>query len=215
MNNLTLAGIILTGLGSLAGSASAATVEVMPMVGYQVTGAKDLAGPRNDRLDFKNRPLYGLSLGYLTDDNGEVELAWTHSNSAAEVQRSGGAPADHFDVGIDQAHFNFIHMTDTGDVQPFVLVGLGATHFTPTGPGSSDTFFSFSIGGGMKWLWTDHIGMRFDARWTPAVVPRGSHFFCGQTGTDACYATQPNSYFSHLYPFLNDIELTSGLILQY
>jgi opacity protein-like surface antigen len=206
-------GIMLVAV--VAGSAYGATWELMPLVGYQVNTSKDLAGPRNDRLDFKSRPLIGLSLGYLTQDDGQIELAWTHANSAAEVQRAGGAPADRFDVGIDQVHFNFMYMTQPEPVQPFVLIGLGATHFTPAGSGSSNTFFSFAVGGGVKWLWTDHIGMRFDARWTPAVVTRGSHFFCGEDGTSACYSTETNTYFGKIYPFLNSFEFTSGLLFRY
>src|ERR1035437_3840863 len=93
-------------------AAFAATVEVMPMVGYQFNGSRDLAGPRNDRLDFKNAALRGLSIGYLNKEDGELELSWTRAYSSAEIQRSGGASPDRFDVRVEQFHINGLYMMD-------------------------------------------------------------------------------------------------------
>src|SRR5258708_28266495 len=159
-------------------AAWAATVEVMPMVGFQINGSKDLAGPRNDRLDFKNVALRGLSIGYLNKEDGELELSWTRAYSSAEIQRSGGAPPDRFDVRIEQFHLNGLYMLDPPPLQPFVLLGIGATRFTPTGELSTTTRVSVAIGGGVKWLLDDHIGLRLDGTWTPGVVFPGSQFFC-------------------------------------
>ncbi len=196
-------------------AAWAATVEVMPMVGFQINGSKDLAGPRNDRLDFKNVALRGLSIGYLNKEDGELELSWTRAYSSAEIQRSGGAPPDRFDVRIEQFHLNGLYMLDPPPLQPFVLLGIGATRFTPTGELSTTTRVSVAIGGGVKWLWNDHIGLRLDGRWTPAVVFPGSHFFCDETGAGGCYSIQANSYVSHVSPLLQSFEFTSGLLLRY
>src|SRR5207249_5891651 len=128
----------------------AATLEMMPMVGFQFNGSKDLAGPRNDRLDLKNVPLRGISLGYLNKENGELEFAWTRANGSAEIQRSGGSPPDRFDVRIEQFHLNGLYMFDTNAIQPFILLGAGATRFTPVGDRSTKTLFSLALGGGMK-----------------------------------------------------------------
>ena len=145
--------------------AQAATVEVMPMVGFQFNGSEDLAGPRNNRLDFKSVPLRGLSIGYLNDENGELELSWTRAFSAAQVQLAGGLPPDQFDVRIDRIHLNGLYMLNDGPLQPFGLIGAPARRTTrPSTNLESTTKFSFALGGGLKWLWTDNIGLRFDAQ---------------------------------------------------
>jgi opacity protein-like surface antigen len=204
--------LALTFLGA-AQTAGAATFELMPMVGFQINGSKDLAGPRNDRLDFKNVALRGLSLGYMNTDNGELEFSWTRAYSSAEIQRSGGAAPDRFDVRIEQLHLNGLYMFQPAPLQPFLLVGVGATRFTPTGNLSTTTRFSFALGGGVKWLWNDHIGLRFDGRWTPVLAYPGTHFFCDEAG-GACYSTEANSYVGHT-PLLESFEFTSGLLLRY
>jgi len=200
----------------LAQAAGAATVELMPMVGFEFTGSKDLAGPTSDRLDFKNSDLRGFSIGYLNTENGELEFSWTRAYSSAEIEPSGGLAPDRFDVRIEQLHLNGLYMFDTGAVQPFFLIGAGATRFTPTMDDlDATTRFSFALGGGVKWLWNDHIGLRLDGRWTPAVVYPGTHFFCDATGSESCYSTEANSYISRAYPLLDGFEFTGGLLLRY
>jgi opacity protein-like surface antigen len=196
-------------------SRAAATIEIMPLVGYRLNGSRELAGPTNNRLDLMDKPIVGGSVGYLTKDQGEIELAWTHSNTQAEVERAGGLPTDRFDVKVDQFHINFMAMTDPEPWQPFVLVGLGATRFSPSVNRSSTTRFSFALGGGAKWILNDYVGLRFDARWTPVLAQRGTHFFCDDSGTGECYSTENNSYVSKTLPFLNNFEFTTGLLFRY
>jgi hypothetical protein len=184
----------------------------MPVVGYSFSMGKDLAGPANTRLTFVNRPLGGLSLGYLTEDNGEVEIAWMHTNSSAHLDRVPGTPPEDFDIGIDEAHLHFMYMTQDPPWQPFILIGLGATHYAPSGDRTGTTHFSAAIGTGFKWLWTDRIGLRFDARWVPVLAPNGSHIFCDADGSCASVSSHPSPYF---YPFLNMFTVSSGLMLRY
>jgi hypothetical protein len=205
---------LLIGLVMLSVSVYGATLELMPTVGYSFNGEKDLAGPQNDRLVFKNSPLTGLSLGYV-QDGGELELSWLHSNSAAEVDHAGGVPSDHIDLKTDQLHLNGIFMTGTGDIQPFGLFGVGATRYAPSGDRTSETHFSFALGGGVKWLWNDYLGLRFDALWAPALVLPGSHFFCDEKGNEGCYSTEANSFLGRTFPLLSSFEFTTGLMLRY
>jgi len=198
---------------AVAQQAEPATLELVPMVGFQFNGSKDLSGPRNNRMDLRNVALRGASLGYLNDENGELELSWTRAYSAAQIQRSGGAPPDRFDVRVEQFHVNGLYMFGSAPFQPFMLIGAGATRYVPTNNLATTMKFSFALGSGFKWLWTDHIGLRLDARWTPALALQGSHFFCDPQG--ACYTTEQNSYLSRVGPFLNSVEFTAGLLLRY
>jgi hypothetical protein len=191
----------------------AATVELMPLVGWEIHGSRDLAGPRNDRMDLKNVALRGLTGAYLMDA-GQIELSWTRAYSAAQIQQSEGRPADQFDVRVDQFLFDGLYLFEQqGPLQPFFLLGFGATHYSPSNTRSASLKPSAALGTGVKWLWNDYIGLRFDARWTPTLAPNGSHFFCDQNGQD-CYSVENNYSFSQNL-FLNNLQFTSGLLLRY
>ncbi len=205
--------IVLLGLIGLAQIGSAATFELVPRVGYRFNGSRDLAYPY-DHMDITNDGAIGLSLGYLTQDNGEIELSWTRSDTEVIGDRSDGSPAEHLDVRLEQYHINFIHMLDPEPTQRFILIGLGATRFNPTGDRESALRFSFAIGCGMKWLWTDNLGFRVDGQMSPSFTPNGSTFFCQEDGGGGCYTTESNSYFHRTFPFINSFQFTAGLLLR-
>ncbi len=118
---------------------------------------------------------------------------------------------DQFDVQIDQFHMNGLYMFEPAPFQPFVLLGVGATRFTPTGDLSTTTRFSIGLGGGVKWLWNDrHRPALGSGRWTPALCATpGTHFFCNEKD-GSCYSTEANSYLGR-YPLLSSFEFTTGL----
>ena len=106
-------------------------------------------------------------------------------------------------------------MAEASPVQPFMLLGMGATRFDPAGGRTAATRFSFAIRGGVTWLWTDHVGLRPDGLWTPVLVPRGSRFFCSESAGGECYITETNSYLSRAFPVLSSFDFTIGLLLRY
>jgi len=90
---------------------------------------------------------------------------------------------------------------------------VGAVRFKPSGDRTTALRFTLAVGGGIKWLWNDFIGLRLDGRWTPSLALKGSHYFCDPSGD--CASVDPNNEISRLYPFLNSFEFTSGIILRY
>ncbi len=188
-------------------------LEIMPMVGFELHNKHDLAGPRNDRMDLRTVALRGLTAAYLMGD-GQVELCYTRANSAAEIQQAGGAPPDRFDVRIEQFTFNGLYLAHRDEpLQPFILIGFGATKYTPDNNRSASLKPSLALGGGAKWLWGEHFGVRADARWTPSFAPTGSHFFCDSSGSD-CYALEDNGGFYRRI-FLSNLQTTVGLLIRF
>lgn len=206
--------IVLCSILSGPGTLQAATLELMPMGGFQFFTGKDLAGPVNTHLGFDNRATVGLSLGYLFTDNGEIALTWLHSKTTANIDKTYGNPAEHFDLGVDQFQADFMYMTRPPPYQPFALLGLGATHFSAPSDRNDSTRFSFSVGGGVKWLFNDHVGVRWDARWIPAIVSGDTDLFCSKDGL-SCVTTESNSWAAHQFPFINSFITTGGLLLRY
>jgi opacity protein-like surface antigen len=203
---------ICCALALLSSAARSATYELVPKIGYQLNAPRTVSGP-DTTLRLDNEPVVGLSLGYLTQEDGELEFSWTRSNSPAHIDQASGAPARRFDVDMDQLHFNGLYMLKDGNLQPFVLVGLGLTHYSVSGNHSDNTKFSFAAGGGAKWLWNDHIGLRFDGLWTPTLAPDGADFFCDPNGN--CANIENDSFLSRRFPFLSSFQFTTGLLLRY
>ncbi len=206
--------LLLGGLCRAAALAAAVDLEIVPKVGFAFHTPHDLAGPRYDRLHMESNPVVGFSLGYLTPESGQVEVSWTHTNTTAHLDQSAGNAADVFDIGIDHVHFNGLYMTQSGEFQPFALLGVGVTRYSSQ-QHSDHTRFSFAAGGGMKWLWNDHLGLRLEGKWIPMWAPKGTHLFCPDSGTGGCPSTDANSYFGRQFPFIQTFEFTTGLLLRY
>ena len=69
--------------------------------------------------------------------------------------------------------------------RPYLAFTLGGTHIrTSAAESASDTFFSGSIGLGLKFLPTSRFGIRVEARAYGTVLDSGTDLFCS-TGPDA------------------------------
>jgi hypothetical protein len=148
-----------------------------------------------------------------------VELSWqrqfTEGRLPAEfaLPSSSGNPAV-FNLNIDQYHMNFIHHYELSvpRTMPYVMAGLGATTYYANGNGISDatSYFSFSLGGGIKYYLNNHFGLLGEARWSPTVVSASdSSFWCqfGGSGAD-CLVNLRIS-------LQNQMDLTGGLIFRF
>ena len=72
-------------------------------------------------------------------------------------------------------------------VRPFLSGGLGATHFVPHGSGKNQkTYFSLSLGGGVKIPISGHVGLRFEGRGFMTILPDSTEIFCVSSGGAAC-----------------------------
>ena len=56
----------------------------------------------------------------------------------------------------------------TSRLKPFVVAGMGFTHFSSPGTLPFDNKLSFNLGGGVKYFVVRHAGVRFDFRWVPS-----------------------------------------------
>src|SRR5689334_503267 len=93
---------------------NAATLEVVPKIGYGMFLARDLTGPRYDSLRITNDSLRGLSIGYINDENGGLELSWSRANTTGHLNQSEGFPPAQFGLRVEQIHLNAIHVDGPG-----------------------------------------------------------------------------------------------------
>ena len=80
---------------------------------------------------------------------------------------------------IEYFHFGGTYGQATGKVRPFVVATIGATYMDPKGAGlNPETKFSLSLGGGVKFYLSEHVGIRLDGRWFGTFIGGSGSVFC-------------------------------------
>jgi len=166
-------------------SAYAQKVEASVLLGWTfsdgVTGDGVLAGDGNiyDAVDVKDSFSWGLGVGFNATEN--VEVGFLFGQQLSKLAVEGTATHELGDLTVSTYHPYFAYNFGETDakVRPYVLFGLGATHYssvdftTPgglTGTTSSETQFSTTIGGGVKAFPSPKVGVRVGVQWTPTYI---------------------------------------------
>jgi opacity protein-like surface antigen len=79
-----------------------------------------------------------------------------------------------------------------GPVRPFVVGGIGVTHFDSHGILSFSDRFSYNLGGGVKYLFTPYAALRAEMRWSPSRTTTSTTTFCDPFL--GCFVTPVNNY---------------------
>lgn len=166
-----------------------AQVEIAVETGYTASeGIKAgetriINGQAYNDLDITSGGNIGFTVGVLFTDNAEVEFLWNRQFSSF----SAGNPSPSVnlaDVSVDNFFGNFVYNWGVREakVRPFILAGIGATHYAPGDPAplggtnpsltsiDSATKFAWTLGGGVKVYPAEHVGLKLNARWTPTYI---------------------------------------------
>jgi len=133
---------------------------------------------------------YGLTFDIPLSSDIQLELLANRQASSLRADRGlFGTNSDVGDIDVSYYHVGLLWQWGHGQVIPFFTGSLGDTNLDPKIPGaSSDDRFSLSLGGGVKVLFTDSIGLRFEGRgfWTDLGNNRDRHHYaCDYYGD--CY----------------------------
>jgi hypothetical protein len=115
------------------------------------------------------------------DVSPETQVEFLYSHQATELTPAGlFSPTSITDLDIDYFHLGGTYIWNPKrDLRPFIQATLGVTHFSPDRAGlSSETRFSFGIGGGVKYFFTKHLGLRLDGRALGTLLNSNSAIFC-------------------------------------
>lgn len=183
-------------------------VELTPFVGYRFSGSIDnINSSVVNELSVRDAGTYGLNLGFYITEDTLIELLWSRQATDLRIRRQTPLPDDEIGLDVDHYHIGGVYVLADDDfsVRPFVSFSLGATYFAPQGK-SSETRFSMSLGGGLRWFPTEHLGLRLQARWTPTYINSTSGgYFCDPFG---CFTTTSSQY-------LQELDASLGLIIRF
>jgi opacity protein-like surface antigen len=203
--------LILAMVAILSTMSWAQRFELMPFAGYRTSGGFDIDSIGHSRFTIKDGLAYGVSLGVMLSPTSQVEFMWSQTNSqvTGSIIQPSPEQQELFDIHTSQFHVNFIYLfprSSSNRVIPYFLVGLGLTLADPKGEVNGETRFSWSLGGGIKIMASERVGLRFQGKWIPTYINTSSEVWCDWWGF--CYAVPLSQYMSQG-------EFTGGIFFRF
>ncbi len=163
--------------------------EVTPFVGTRFGGNIDLTqegNPDVDYLKIKSSVDYGVMAGVTFWQNFEGEFMWNRQPTSLTSHN----PIDNTyafvsSMNLEMYQFDVLYhfLSPERKLRPFVVAGLGFSHFgvEPVNGESVLSFsnrFSYNLGGGVKYFFNPHWGLRAEVRWSPSHTTTGQGEYC-------------------------------------
>lgn len=206
--------------------------EVTPFAGVETGASAPITVPTDlngnalsgiDRAGVDKGGSYGLFLDYSKSENFQYEFMWAHnSTKLSQHDFTIGESFDTYDASVDQYQFGVLFHLMNADrkLRPYIAGGLGFSHtsnsstplpsafenpfFIPSN-NTSDTAFSFNIGGGAKYYLAKHFGLRGDLRFIPSYASSTEGVTCNGFG---CFSGTQRNFFKR-------VNLAGGLIFRF
>jgi hypothetical protein len=159
--------------------------EVTPFVGYETNGSYPL-NPTSTTVTVNNLRIngatsFGTFIGYSFTPNAEFEFMWDRNlTSYSEQPTPGAAYMKAYNSTVDQYQFGalFTILGEEHKWRPYFAGSVGFTHEFNSGGNPTRVDFSYSLGGGVKYEITRHVGFRGDARYMPTYANSSLALFC-------------------------------------
>ena len=197
-------------------------VEISGLAGWTlsdgVSGASILAADGNiyNEIGPKDSFSWGLTIGYVLNENYTLEFMYDQQVSKLEVQ--GTATREIGDFKINSYHGAIVWNGGPADstMRPFFFLGAGATSYPGvdfTGVNGDqreiggNSKFSGTLGAGLKVYPGSNVGLKFQARWTPTYIKSDTEgYWCDPYW--GCYVVGDAQY-------ANQFGFTGGITLRF
>jgi opacity protein-like surface antigen len=143
--------------------------EVAPFFGAKYGGRIIFNSPFVDYDKIKSSEDFGVLFGYNIWDTFQAEFMWNRQpTTLSSHSPSSGTFTFAGNTNMDMYQFDLLYpfRSSEAKLRPFVGGGLGWTHF-----GNGDQIlgfsnrFSYNLGGGVKYFFTQVVGVRMDVRY--------------------------------------------------
>ncbi|MBR8536834.1 hypothetical protein KDU71_14765 [Carboxylicivirga sediminis] len=151
--------------------------ELTPISGYSLNGHVNLY-----RAKFKmdNAAHYGGILSVEVMPGLMGEFSYTRSKTTARYDDFVAGDRTNYDMAIDYFQLGALKALKQGPVVPFGMASLGVTWFNMQTHGVSDhVSFSAALGGGVKFFFSDRVGIRLQGRLLLPMYFSGGGLFLG------------------------------------
>lgn len=146
---------------------------ISPFYGYRWGGGLETVN--GQEINFTDGRAYGLALDYspLHSPDFKLELMWSRQDSSLDFHGFGGE--NRVRMTVDEFLIGALVEKPSGRFHPYLDALVGASLFGPEGM-DSETRFSLSIGGGLKFFLLKNLALRADLRGYCTVVDSESAF---------------------------------------
>ncbi len=174
--------LFLTGTSAVAQEESP-RFEVTPFLAYRVGGEFEQTSTGSD-LELDESGSFGLIFNIRVDADRQWEIFYSRQKTELDSEDL-FANEPVFDINVDYLHFGGTYAFASTDLgRPYIVATVGASHFEPKPSGlDSETFLSFSFGGGVNLFPNKRLGLRLEGRLFATLVDSDSEIFC-RTGVD-------------------------------
>lgn len=184
--------------------------EVTPFFGYETSGSFPVQNSGTvDRVRADSSVSFGVFADRSMTDNFQFEFMWNRNpTSFSEHNFIDDTYTKAFNSNIDQYSFGILYLFRPPEkkLRPYIAAGLGFTHDSNSGVNGSETNFSYSVGGGVKYMVTRHLGVRGDIRFDPTYANTSPATYCD--AFDDCFTANQRN-------FLDRGNFTIGAILRF
>lgn len=156
--------------------------QVTPFAGYRLGGTFEDELSEAE-LDLDEAGSFGLVLNMRESANTEWELGYSHQSTSIDTAGVTDGGSD-LDLDIEYLQIGGTYIGPHELARPFMVATIGLARFDPEPGGlDSETYFAFSIGGGVK-LWPQNrFGLRLEGRFYGTVLDSESKIFCTSNAT--------------------------------
>lgn len=148
--------------------------DISPFYGYRWGGGLQTVNGQD--VNFQDGRAYGLALNYSplrSSSDLKLELLWSRQDSSIDLHGFRGE--NRIGLTVDEFQIGALVEKPTGKLHPYLDALVGASLFGPDGA-ESETRFSLSIGGGVKYFLLKNLALRADLRGYCTVVESDSAF---------------------------------------
>jgi len=155
--------------------------ELTPVVGY-VTGGTFEDKLTDEELKLDDSSAVGFQVNVRADSQSTWEVHYVNQDT-----RASSPVTPSLDVTIRKFEVGGTYETSDQATRPFAVATVGLSQVDPgDSTFEDDTYFSFSLGGGVRFFTDRKFGLTLDARWVAAVIDEDTDVFCVSAGGLTC-----------------------------
>lgn len=151
-------------------------VDLSLLVGYTISGTFENVDSKNE-VQVDETPSYAVAVDFPYKGKPDQRLGVYLSQQNTDF--SDDAELDDSDVSITHLQFTAMTLWPHLRWEPFLLLGVGAVHYSPADNSLKDlTRVSAQIAGGTNYKVSENLLLRAGARWIPTFFDSSAAAFC-------------------------------------